>query len=460
MGVWWLGRGGPPDGTEVSRAASLADTGEDDLVFLDDPCLVAGVRRSSRRVYLVTDAQVRRRLPRAIMGVIPRDPSVINAMAQLYREMRESFDLGDMLIQSLSEKDRVIREKRRLMAVNAKRYNAIIQNANDLIFIVGPTGRLTFCNDTFVKCLATGDASPVGKEISGFVSEEDRAQLQQALSKGFSHRIPVRTEVRMPLRSGRTGIISLLCAPLEENGHIYAMSVIGRDITELRAMQKRLTIQANDLSQMMNGLAHELRNPLTVIGAYVRRLSREQSSGSQKWEEALQGIYSSIRRIETMIERVEGYEKLVNFKPSLARIDLCAIVKRVLGEFTSPVPVNLDAPDELIALGDGEHVRVAFSRVFENALQTGTPQVGITLWKDDTYAYIAVRDWGPGVKDKVQTILAPFFSTDPMRIGLGLTEARIALIKIMGELEVVRQADPGAVFTLKFLLDRRRSDRT
>jgi K+-sensing histidine kinase KdpD len=42
-----------------------------------------------------------------------------------------------------------------------------------------------------------------------------------------------------------------------------------------------------------------------------------------------------------------------------------------------------------------------------------------------------------------------------MKTGLGLTEARIAMVKIHGEIEVVRQADPGAIFTLKVLLDRR-----
>ncbi len=42
-----------------------------------------------------------------------------------------------------------------------------------------------------------------------------------------------------------------------------------------------------------------------------------------------------------------------------------------------------------------------------------------------------------------------------MKTGLGLTEARIAMIKIHGDIEVVRHADPGAVFTLKILLDRR-----
>ena len=104
-------------------------------------------------------------------------------------------------------------------------------------------------------------------------------------------------------------------------------------------------------------------------------------------------------------------------------------------------------------------MRVAFNRILENAIETGTPEVIIDISRDINYAMISIRDFGPGIKDKVQTIYAPFYSTDPMKTGLGLTEARIAMVKIHGEIDVVRQADPGAIFTLKVLLDRRLKSR-
>jgi K+-sensing histidine kinase KdpD len=42
-----------------------------------------------------------------------------------------------------------------------------------------------------------------------------------------------------------------------------------------------------------------------------------------------------------------------------------------------------------------------------------------------------------------------------MKVGLGLTEARIAMVKIGGDIEVIPQANPGAIIILKILLDRR-----
>ena len=69
-------------------------------------------------------------------------------MAMLYNEMREPFEVGDMLIRS-GEKDLTIKEKRRVILRDSRRHKAIIKNANDLIFILGPSGKIMFCNDTF-----------------------------------------------------------------------------------------------------------------------------------------------------------------------------------------------------------------------------------------------------------------------------------------------------------------------
>lgn len=459
MDVYWLGETAPPPGVDVLRVQEFDATGEDCLLFIDRLTRLRGRDAGSRRIYLVTDAGAPAKLPATVMGVIPEDAAVINAIALLYREMRQSFEVGDMLLQSLGEKERTIQEKKRIMAMDSRRYNAIIRNANDLIFILGPSGRITFCNETFRTYLEAGGTSAAGRAFADFVIKEDRHHLEAMTERGFTQGVPVRVEVRLQLLAGRTGIFSLLCTPLEEKGRIYALSVIGRDITDIRAMQKRLTIQADDLSQMMNGLAHELRNPLTVIGAYIRRLERDKGEKTRKWEEALSGIHASIRRIEDMIAHVERYEALVRMEPACGKVELCGLIRQTVTEAGAPVPVRLHAPEGIHAFCDADHVRVAFSRILENAVETGTPEVVVNIRRDDSYAFVAVRDFGPGVKDKVQTILSPFYSTDPMKTGLGLTEARMAMVKIHGELEVVRQAGPGAVFTLKILLDRRLRER-
>jgi PAS domain S-box-containing protein len=457
MDVYWLGS--PPEDLDLLQVDCLEDSNDNCLMFIEDPRDIAGKETGSRRIYLACSGHGPEDIPGEIMGVIPRDTSVIKAMTMLYIEMRHSFEIGDHLIRSISEKDLAIQEKQQQLIKDSKRHNAIIKHANDLIFILGPTGKIMFSNETLKQYLGEKEEHLSGSSFIDYVLKDDHASLTQMITKGFARGVPARSEVRLYLASGRTGIFSLLSTPLEENGRIYALSVIGRDITDLRAMQHRLGLQANDLSQMINGLSHELRNPLTVIGAYIRRLEREGEKKTRKWEQALSGIYSSIRRIEDMIARIERYEGIVKMDRSCVEIEVCDFVRQTISRLTLSVPVRVSAPPRIAAFCDPEHVRIAFTRIMENAVETGTPEIQVSISGSDGYAHVSIRDYGPGVRDDVKAIFAPFFSTDPMKTGLGLTEARIAMAKVGGDIQVVPWSDPGASFTIMVPLDRRMKSR-
>jgi PAS domain S-box-containing protein len=460
MDVFWYGGIPPADTAGIRRIESLDGIPAGSLLFIDSGSSIQWESIGIQRAYLVSDLPVSTPLPEQVVGVIPRDAMVVRAIVSLYNEMRQSYDIGDELIRSLNEKELAIQEKQKIMLRDSRRYNAIIRNATDLIFALGPAGRIMFCNETVRRYLA-GPGRPVtGSALVDYVLDEDRAAVKEMVSKGFRAGVPARAEVRITLAGGKTGIFSCMSTPLEEDGHIYALSVIGRDITEIRAIEHRLTLQAKDLTLMINGLSHELRNPLTVIGAYTNRLGRNDNAlDRDRLDTALSGIHSSISRIEEMILRIEQYEAMVNMKVVYTRVDLRALVEEAISAYGRPLDATFEGRERLVVYTDAGHVRAAFMRILENAVETGSERLLVSLSRSDGYAHVSLRDYGPGVREDVETIFAPFFSTDPMKIGLGLTEARIVMAKIGSRIEVIPQAQPGAFFTLKVLADRRSGPR-
>lgn len=460
MDIFWIGNDPPCEDMGLTIVDSFREVGKDALVFVGELKSVKWSDITGQRVYFVSDLPVSSPVPDQVVGVIPNDPVVIKSIMTLYSEMRDSYDIGDMLIKSLNEKERAIAEKQRIMLRDSKRYNAIIKHATDLIFLLGPSGKIMFCNETLQEYLEDTSTSLIRKAFADYVMEEDQEYVLEMLRKGFCNGVPSKAEVRLHLSGGRVGIFSLMSTPLTEDGHIYALSVIGRDITDIRTMQHRLSLQAKDLTLMINGLSHELRNPLMVIGAYMRRIEKEDSEGvNKKRSMALTGIYSSIKRIEDMIVRIEQYESLVNMKTSYGRVALVQLVRGALSMYEPAADVQVDACYEIFAYTDGDHVRAAFLRILENAIETGTDRIHITLLKNDGCACIVVRDYGEGISEDPETVFAPFYSKDPMKTGLGLTEARLAMAKLGSTIEVIPKADPGAVFTIKVPLDRRISSR-
>ena len=460
MDIFWIGHTSPPDVVGITVIDSLDTVPENALVFISDGSCIPWNDISGQRVYIVSDLPISSPLPDQIVGVIPNDHEVISAIATLYSEMRESYNIGDKLIKSLNEKERAIAEKQKTILRDSKRYNAIISNATDIIFMLGPTGKIMFYNETLERYFERESLPLIGKSFIDSVMDDDKESLVEMLKKGFKKGVPAKAEVRLQTAGCKIGIFSLMSTPLVEDAKIYALSVIGRDITDIRTMQHRLSIQAKDLTLMINGLSHELRNPLMVIGAYIKRIEKEDiDNKSSKRSRALSGIYSSIKRIEDMIIRIEQYENMVNMKPSYTEVPIMRLVRDVSYAYEPGVSIVIDADDDddIVASSDYDHIRKAFLRILENAVETGTDKVHISILRENNYAHISVRDYGPGIKDDLETIFAPFYSTDPMKTGLGLTEARIAMAKINSSVEIVPQANPGAVVTLKVLLDRRYS---
>ncbi len=460
MDVFWYGGPVPAGVAGVRQTETLDGVPEKSLLFLDDRGRVQWDAIRGQRAYLVSDLPISTPLPEQVVGVIPRDAMVIQAIVTLYTEMRESYDIGDKLIRSLNEKELAIQEKQKTMLRDSKRYKAIIRNATDLIFALGPTGKIMFCNETVQNYLAHGHKPVTGRALVDYVVDDDKDPVRDMVLSGFRKGVPSKIEARFRLAGGKTGIFSCLSTPLAEDGHIYALSIIGRDITDIRAMQHRLSLQAKDLTLMINGLSHELRNPLTVIGAYTKRIEKNDNGlNTDLMGTALSGIHSSIRRIEEMIVRIEQYETMVNRRLAYARTNLCLLISEVISRHPAAPEVVIEGEEEIMAYTDACHVQAAFSRILDNAVETGSERLLVTLSGHDGYASISLRDYGPGVHEDIETIFAPFTSSDPMKIGLGLTEARIAMAKIGSHIEVVPQAYPGAVFTLKILMDRRNTIR-
>lgn len=457
MKIYWAGSTPPPEGLPFIQVANLDDLHEHALVFIDDPTLINDDIDTPARIYLVTEDATLQDVPEEVAGIVPRDIRAIQAIAELYRETRDMFSIGDKLIASLTEKNQAIQEKQAALLHESKKHTAIIKHASDLIFLLGSSGKIMFCNDTTTEYLCP-DESAVGKAFADFAVAADRENVHTLLAAGFQEGHPSHLDVRLNLASGKTGIFSLMTTPLKEHRHVYALSVIGRDVTEMRAMQTRLAIQAKDFECMTKGLAHELRNPLTILGAYLIKMGAEDHS--REFQPKYEAMMSSLTRIEHMVARIERYESIANQKSCFTRVEIGRLIQEATESPEFPVPVTIKIWDETCAYTDPLLLKIALNRALENAVECGSPAIEVHSSRHEGYAYIMVRDYGPGIQEDPKAIFAPFFSTDPMKVGLGLTEARLAMVKIGGEIELIPQADPGAIFLFKLHLDRRQIPRS
>ncbi|MBF0337561.1 MAG: PAS domain-containing protein [Nitrospirae bacterium] len=200
---------------------------------------------------------------------------------------------------------------------------------------------------------------------------------------------------------------------------------------EKQRLNDRLT-QAEKLSalgRLSANVAHEIRNPLMVIGGYARRLNKLMPQSS--WEkQCAEVIYSEVTRLEMILKNALSYAK--NTQLNLQYYNVNHVVEESINNYADICSEkNIRIKKTITAVPDvpidKSQIRQVMDNLISNAIDA-MPTGGVlgvstetTLTDQRQYVIIKVTDTGTGVApDKLNHIFEPFFSTKEIGTGTGL----------------------------------------
>ncbi|MDA0833817.1 MAG: HAMP domain-containing sensor histidine kinase [Planctomycetota bacterium] len=212
----------------------------------------------------------------------------------------------------------------------------------------------------------------------------------------------------------------------------------------------RETERSQLVSQIVGGIAHQLRNAIT--GA---RISLQVHRGRCPKQDD-EAIDVSLKQLTLMEEQIKGLLRLTRGE---SRTAFAASVGEILEEILAMVApiclhkkIELQFGGETIAakVPDADALRAALLNLIMNAIEACGPhgRVDVVSREVSDQVVIEVSDNGPGIPTELETeIFQPFFSTKSEGIGLGLALARQAAIDCKGTLSL-HQSDGWTTFRL------------
>ncbi len=182
------------------------------------------------------------------------------------------------------------------------------------------------------------------------------------------------------------------------------------------------------LGQLSAGLAHEIRNPLSIISASAELLRDNVSKENEVAREVSGFIGTEVKRTNQLVTRFLAFAG--PSKLDLAKGDINDTIRLAIDHFNEAPPGDSAAPtieQSLAAIAEFAHDKTLMESVFLNLLlnaRDAMPSGGIisiSTREDGDHAVIEVIDSGSGIpEDKMQDIFNPFFTTKASGVGLGL----------------------------------------
>jgi signal transduction histidine kinase len=215
------------------------------------------------------------------------------------------------------------------------------------------------------------------------------------------------------------------------------------------------------LGQITSQLAHELRNPMTVIGGFARSLLRKVGPEHAD-AEYLRIMVKESERMENVLNNVLDFAKPDSAKKET--VSLGDLVDQTL-EMMEPEMDSAKISVSVFPPGNLPPVRVnpdlfrhALLSIFRNAVwaMPNGGMLSITTRANHQSLWLEIRDTGVGIRSEhMGKVFDPFFTTNAEACGLGLTIASHIIKNHGGRIQVESSQGRGSTFSIELPLTQK-----
>ena len=247
-----------------------------------------------------------------------------------------------------------------------------------------------------------------------------------------------------------------------ENAKLYQRLETKFELTseELKTTQEKLfrSERLAAMGHLVQGVAHEIRNPVTTIGGFAHRIKKNEIE-SARLKKYMDIIIDESARLENLVDQVREFSEVQS--ADLIPNHLDPVLDEIIKKFetrvkTKGITLVTDLTnDNLLIKMDMPQLVSALSQVLENALDSmqdgGT--IKINAEREDDHLLIRVSDTGCGIeKGQLEAVYDPFVTSKTRGAGLGLTMVHQIIMNHHGDIKISSELNKGTTVTIQLPL--------
>ena len=310
--------------------------------------------------------------------------------------------------------------------------SALMAGSPVLILSADRNMMLRSLNKTGEKLLGYTEAEVLGKFIPGLLHQDDSEPGYREFLETIRRGEEARGEWSYRARNGRPFYGSAIVSPLlDDKGEISGFVSTIEDVTERRNQQEKMVTSARlaSLGEMAAGIAHEINNPLTIIGAHAATVRRELGPDQAGAVKKLETIERTVQRIAKIIRGLRSFSRETPHDQR-AKVSVRALIDETLSFCAerfrnADIDLEVSIDEDIFVFGQEHQLSQVLLNLLNNAFDASADaevkKVKITAEQKDGTVEICVTDSGSGVPAELrEKIMQPFFTTKEVGQGLGL----------------------------------------
>ena len=187
---------------------------------------------------------------------------------------------------------------------------------------------------------------------------------------------------------------------------------------EFDKMRKRILRHLNQRSEMLSGISHDLRTPLTRMKLQIAFIKDKELSNK---------LADDINEMEKMLNEYLQFTSS-SYLEKNEHFDLSQLIEKII-EIYNNKNISFDLTSQIFINGRKNLIKRCINNLIDNAIKYGST-VKVELSKGSNNLFIKIEDDGPGIPEKeYDNVFKPFYKIDKGRadskssVGLGLSIA-------------------------------------
>lgn len=390
---------------------------------------------------------------------------------ELEKAVRQRTDAVERAIAELRHEVQQRTEIAQQLKISQEEMQAVVNNAVDFILRVNCEGRIVYINR--VAEGLTRD-QVINSHALDWVRGEYVEPMVEHLTRLLEDGVELSFEAPLHYPNGDVRICAMKGAAIKVDGEIIGASIVARDITRERNLEKEARRRLEELShiarlsivgEMSATMSHELKQPLLAIGNYASGCLSRLDDGTYTTADVVKHLQTINRLSEQgcqILRRTRDFVSNRPFdpKPTSIKTVIDNSLEFVQSEAkTRQVEIGVECEKDLPeSCLDGIQIQQVVINLLMNALEAIQESVKTTPHRITLRAFrsngewvtLLIQDTADGIPEDFMEAMFDAFQTRKQNgLGMGLAISRGIIENHGGTLKVKYTGPEGTIFQMR-----------